>query len=438
MTEGREPPLDIDAEQAVLGAVLLQPALLGDLELVADDFYRPAHVTIFGCIAAMFAAGQAVDAVTVAAELSDRKELERIGGAPYLHTLINMVPTVANGPHYAGIVADKARRRAMLAAGVRIQQLAHDEDADADTLMSLAVAAVAGAERTGGGGTPLALSGLLTAAMDQVEAASVQAAGLPLPWLDLNNLVAPLRGGQLIVVGARPGTGKSVVALDLALHAAADRGMPAIIFSLEMGADEVCLRALSSRGRVPLTAMITGQMTDDNWLHLAKGAAVVAEEALYVDDHSATIPAIRQVARRYVARHNVGLIVIDYLQLMATPAKAENRQAAVADMSRSLKLMAKELGVPVVALSQLNRALVGRGDKRPGLHDLRESGAIEQDADLVLLLHREDMYDRDSPRAGEMDIIVAKQRNGPTGTVPVAFQGTYVRCTDLARPWTGS
>lgn len=261
-------------------------------------------------------------------------------------------------------------------------------------------------------------------------------AGLRIPWLDLAKILNPLRAGQLVIVGARPAVGKSIIGLGFAMAAAIEDELPAVFFSLEMSKSELMIRVLSAQGRIPITHLIRGTMDDEAWQRVSKVLAKVGEKPLYLDDSAnLTVASIRSKARRLKARGGLSLIVVDYLQLMPTGVKAENRQTAVAEMSRGLKLLARELDVPVIALSQLNRSLEGRADKRPTLSDLRESGAIEQDADVVLLLHRDDLYDHESPKAGEMDVIVAKQRQGATGVASLAFQGGYVRAVDMGRPW---
>jgi replicative DNA helicase len=257
--------------------------------------------------------------------------------------------------------------------------------------------------------------------------------GVPTGFADLDSLTNGLHPGQMIVIAARPAIGKSTLALDFARAAAIKHGLGTAFFSLEMGRNEITMRLLSAEARVPLHTMRTGQMSDDDWTRLARRMSEVADAPLYIDDSpNMSMMEIRAKCRRLKQRHDLRMVIIDYLQLMSSPKRVENRQQEVSEMSRSLKLLAKEIDVPVIALSQLNRGPEQRTDKKPLLSDLRESGSIEQDSDVVILLHREDAYERESPRAGEADLIVAKHRNGPTTTVTVAFQGHYSRFVDMA------
>jgi replicative DNA helicase len=275
-------------------------------------------------------------------------------------------------------------------------------------------------------------------ALDEIEAIGSRGGvltGVPTGFADLDALTNGLHPGQMVVIAARPAVGKSTLALDFARAAAIKNNMATVLFSLEMGRNEITMRLLSAEARVPLSTMRTGQMNDDDWARLARRMSEVADAPLFIDDSpNMTMMEIRAKCRRLKQRNDLKFVIIDYLQLMSSPKRVENRQQEVSDLSRSLKLLAKELDVPVVALSQLNRGPEQRTDKKPLLSDLRESGSIEQDSDVVILLHREDLYERESPRAGEADLIVAKHRNGPTMTVTVAFQGHYSRFMDMAAP----
>jgi replicative DNA helicase len=273
-------------------------------------------------------------------------------------------------------------------------------------------------------------------ALDEIEAIGSHGGvltGVPTGFSDLDVLTNGLHPGQMVVIAARPGMGKSTLALDFARAAAIRNSMTTVLFSLEMARNEITMRLLSAEARVPLQTMRTGQMNDDDWARLARRMSEVADAPLYIDDSpNMSMMEIRAKCRRLKQRHDLKFVIVDYLQLMSSPKRVENRQQEVSDLSRSLKLLAKELEVPVVALSQLNRGPEQRTDKKPMLSDLRESGSIEQDSDVVILLHREDVYERESPRAGEADLIVAKHRNGPVATVTVAFQGHYSRFVEMA------
>lgn len=437
----RTPPQDIPAEQAVLGGMLLSTDAVGEVAevITGKDFYRPAHELIFDTILGLYARGEPTDAVVVAAELARAGELGRAGGAPYLHTTLQSVPTAANATYYAAIVRERAVFRRLIEAGTKIVQMGYSPDgADANEALDAAQATVFAVSEQRSGEDYVPIADLMEPTMDELESIGNRGGallGVPTGFADLDALTNGLHPGQLVVLAARPAVGKSTLALDFARFCSVKHGLTSVVFSLEMGRNEITMRLLSAEARVALHHMRSGTMTNDDWTRLARRMAEVSAAPLYVDDSpNVTMMEIRAKARRLKQRHDLRLVVVDYLQLMSGGAgrRAESRQQEVSEISRSLKLLAKELGVPVVALSQLNRSAEHRADKRPALSDLRESGAIEQDADVVILLHREDVYERDSPRAGEADLIVAKHRNGPTATVTVAFQGHYSRFTDMA------
>jgi replicative DNA helicase len=434
----RTPPHDIAAEQCVLGGMLLSKDAISDvLEVIRPhDYYRPAHQLVHEVVLDLYGRGEPADAVTVAAELTKRGDLTRVGGAPYLHTLIASVPTAANAGYYARIVRERAILRRLVEVGTRIVQLGYSGDGDADELLDRAEAEIYGVSDRRVSEDYHPLSEIMPAALDEIEAIGSRGGaltGVPTGFSDLDALTNGLHPGQMVVIAARPALGKSTLALDLARAATVKHGLPTVIFSLEMGRNEITMRLLSAEARVPLHSMRTGQMSDEDWTRLARRMSEVVEAPLYIDDSpNMSMMEIRAKCRRLKQRHDLKLVIIDYLQLMSSPKRVENRQQEVSEMSRSLKLLAKELDVPVIAVAQLNRGPEQRTDKKPMLSDLRESGSIEQDADMVILLHREDAYERESPRAGEADFIVAKHRNGPTATVTVAFQGHFSRFVDMA------
>jgi replicative DNA helicase len=434
----RMPPHDVAAEQCVLGGMLLSKDAISDvIEVIRpSDHYRPAHQLVHEAILDLYSRGEPADPITVANELTRRGELTRIGGAPYLHTLIASVPTAANAGYYARIVRERAILRRLVEAGTRIVQLGYAGDSDADELVDRAQAEVYAVTDRRISEDYHPLSEIMPQALEEIEAIGAHGGGLsgvPTGFTDLDSLTNGLHAGQMVVIAARPAVGKSALALDFARSAAIKNMMPTVVFSLEMGRNEITMRLLSAEARVPMHIMRTGQMSDDDWQRLARRMSEVADAPLFIDDSpNMSLMEIRAKCRRLKQRHDLKLVIIDYLQLMSTPGKVESRQQEVSAMSRSLKLLAKELEVPVIALSQLNRGPEQRQDKKPMLSDLRESGSIEQDADVVILLHREDAYERESPRAGEADLIVAKHRNGPTATVTVAFQGHYSRFVDMA------
>ncbi|MCW2588597.1 MAG: replicative helicase [Mycobacterium sp.] len=579
---GRQPPQDMAAEQSVLGGMLLSKDAIADVleRLRPGDFYRPAHQSVYDAILDLYGRGEPADAVTVSAELDRRGLLKRVGGAPYLHTLISTVPTAANAGYYAGIVAEKSLLRRLVEAGTRVVQYGYAgaEGADVAQVVDRAQSEIYNV--TDGRTTEdfVPLEQLLQPTMDEIDAIASQggiARGVPTGFTDLDEVTNGLHPGQMIVVAARPGMGKAL-ALDTPLptptgwttmgevqigdfllgaeglptrvvaateimlgrpcfevefsdgtiivadaehqwptesgirttaqlRSGSDRLMPAtlptrapgatallalgvhvawvravdsvqvrcvqvdneshlylagdgmvpthnstlgldflrscsiknrmssIVFSLEMSKSEIVMRLLSAEAKIKLADMRSGRMSDDDWTRLARRMSEISEAPLYIDDSpNLTMMEIRAKARRLHQKADLRLIVIDYLQLMTSGKKVESRQQEVSEFSRQIKLLAKELEVPVVAMSQLNRGPEQRTDKKPMLADLRESGSIEQDADMVILLHRPDAFERDDPRGGEADLILAKHRNGPTKTITVAHQLHLSRFTNMA------
>jgi len=438
----RTPPQDLPAEQGVLGGMLLSKDAIADVIDVVKgrDFYKPAHELIFDSILDLYGRGEPADAVTVAAELTKRGELARIGGAPYLHTLMSSVPTAANAGYYAVIVRERAILRRLVEAGTRITQMGYATDgADLDEIVNRAQAEIYNVTEQRAGEDYLPLADIMEGALDEIESISNRSGemtGVPTGFTDLDQLTNGLHPGQMVIIAARPAIGKSTLGLDLARSCSIQNRLTSVIFSLEMGRNEITMRLLSAEARVALHHMRSGTMTDDDWARLARKMGEVSSAPLFIDDSpNMSMMEIRAKCRRLKQRHDLRLVVVDYLQLMSSGGsrRPESRQQEVSEMSRALKLLAKELEVPVIAIAQLNRGPEQRTDKRPMMSDLRESGSLEQDADVVLLLHREDAYEKESPRAGEADFIVAKHRNGPTATITVAFQGHYSRFVDMAQ-----
>jgi replicative DNA helicase len=581
----RTPPHDLAAEQCVLGGMLMSKDAISDvMEVIRPgDHYRPAHQLVHEAILDLYGRGEPADPVTVCNLLAKRGELARVGGAPYLHTLIAAVPTAANAGYYARIVRERAILRRLVEAGTRIVQLGYAGDGDADDLVDRAQAEVFGVTERRAGEDFLPLSEIVPGTLDEIEAIGSRGGallGVPTGFADLDKVTNGLHAGQMVVIGARPGVGKalavdcplptpggwttmgavavgdqliggdgqpttvvaatevmagrpcyevefsdgavitadgqhqwrtwspgpgdhgpaaeaalasdgppsslrtteqlaaatrlpagssapfavpgpagwryivaarrvapvpvrcvqvdcashlylagrtripthnSTLALDFARAAAVKNQLATVIFSLEMSRNEITMRLLSAEARVPLQKMRTGQLGEDDWTRLARRMTEVADAPLYIDDSpNMSMMEIRAKCRRLKQRHGLRMVIVDYLQLMSSPRRVENRQQEVSEISRSLKLLAKELGVPVVAVSQLNRGPEQRVDKRPQLSDLRETGAVEQDSDVVILLHREDAYAPESPRAGQADLILAKHRNGPTTIITVS------------------
>src|ERR671932_1369070 len=434
----RTPPHNLLAEQSALGGMLLSPDAVADVleAVIGADFYVPKHEVIFNAILSLYSRGEPTDAITVGDELTRTGDVQRAGGEGYLHTLTNVVPTAANAGYYAQIVAEQAVLRRLVDAGTHIAQLGYANEGEPLDLVNQAQAEIYGITRQSAVEDYVPLTEAVTTAIDEIEAAtgrSGELTGVPTGFARLDELTNGLHPGQLVIVAARPALGKSTLALDMARAAAIKHHMPTIFFSLEMGRSEIAMRLMAAEATIPLQSMRKGTLHGDDWTKIAATRGRINDAPLYIDDSpNMSLVEIRAKCRRLHQKIGLKLVVIDYLQLMTSGKRVESRQQEVSEFSRALKLLAKELRVPVIALSQLNRGPEQRADTRPALPELRESGSIEQDADMVILLHREDMYEKESPRAGEADFIVAKHRNGPTDTITVAFQGHYSRFVDMA------
>ena len=385
----RIPPQDVTAEQCVLGSMLLSKDAIANVveEVRGTDFYRPAHETVYDAVLDLYGRGEPADAVTVAAELQRGGELARIGGAPYIHTLIASVPSAANAGYYAAIVREKAILRRLVEAGTKITQLGYTGDGEVDEIVDRAQAEIYGVTDKRSSEDYSPLGEIMEAALDEIEAIGSrggQMIGVPTGFTDLDGLTNGLHPGQLVVIAARPGVGKSILALNLARAASIQNDLASVIFSLEMSRTEITMRLLSAEARVPLQHMRQGSMSDEDWARLARKMGEVSGAPLFIDDSpNMTLMEIRAKCRRLRQRNDLRLVVVDYLQLMTSGKRVESRQVEVAEFSRNLKLLAKELGVPVVALSQLNRGPEQRTDKRPMLSDLRESGCLTAETRLM-------------------------------------------------------
>ncbi len=431
----RTPPQDLAAEQSVLGGMLLSKDAIADvIEILrSNDFYRPAHEIIYESIIELYGHGEPVDAVTLSAELTKRGEIAKVGGAPYLHTLLSSVPTAANANYYARIVREQSILRKLIEAGTKVVQLGYAGEGEVDDTVDKAQAEIFAVTERRASEDYVKLNTLLPEALDQIEAISrgTVVEGVMTGFKELDILTNGLHPSNMIVLAARPAMGKSTLGLDIARNASIHNKATSVIFSLEMSRSEITMRMLSAEARVPLNSIRSGQLSDEDWSRLARRMGEISEAPLFIDDSpNLSMMEIRAKARRLKQRHDLKLIIIDYLQLMTSGKKVENRQQEVSEFSRQLKLLAKELEIPVIAISQLNRSPEQRSDKRPMLSDLRESGSIEQDADVVILLHRDDVYDSQN-RPGEADLIVAKHRNGPTKTITVSAQLHYSRFVNI-------
>lgn len=409
----RTPPQDLAAEQCVLGAMMLSKDAIADVvEIVRTaDFYRPAHATIFDAILDLYGRGEPADAITVVAALADKGDLARVGGVPYVHDLLAIVPTAANASYYGRIVAERAVLRRLVEAGTRIVQLGYGADGrDVDDTVDLAQQEIYNVTERRGGDDFAVLSELLQPTLDEIEAVGAQGGvmtGIPTGFTDLDRLLNGLHGGQLIIVAGRPGLGKSTAGMDFVRAASVKHNMASAIFSLEMSKVEIVMRLLSAEARVPLHVLRSGQLSDDDWTKLARRMGEISEAPLFVDDTpSMTLMEIRAKARRLKQRNDLKLIVVDYLQLMTSPKRTESRQQEVAELSRGLKLLAKEVECPVVAVSQLNRGPEQRTDKRPQLSDLRESGCLTANTRVMRADTNVEVSLGDLLASGERDVPI--------------------------------
>ena len=433
----RTPPQDNTAEQAVLGAMLTSKDAIADVleKVKPGDFYKPAHELIFDAIIDLYSRGEPADAVTVAAELEKKGELTRAGDYTYLADLLASISVAANAGYYSQIVHDKAVLRRLVDASIKIAQLGYQGAGEVDKIVDEAQQTIYKVTDGTGSEDYKPLKDLLEPTFDEIEALNSHSdvmTGVPTGFAELDELTNGLHAGQMIIIAARPAMGKSTLALDIARSAAIKNKLTTAFFSLEMSQMEIVMRLLSAEASVQLKRIRNGGMTNEDWDRLQRKLGAIEDAPLFIDDSpNLTMMEIRAKARRLKQRHDLKLVIIDYMQLMSSGRRVESRQLEVSEFSRQIKLLAKELEIPVIALSQLNRGPEMRQDRKPMLSDLRESGSLEQDADIVLLLHREDAYDRDSPRVGEADMIVAKNRNGPTSTIVTSFQGHLSRFVDM-------
>jgi replicative DNA helicase len=438
----KRPPHSGEAEQAILGGLMLENQVWDKIsEKVCDtDFYRTEHRILFRAILALATKNQPFDVVTLLDNLKSNNVLDDAGGEAYLFELANNTPSVANVSAYADIVREKSVQRQLISVATDIADSAYNPGSrDLTELLDYAESKVfAIAEQTPSEGGPEIIKSILVRAVEKIDALYHNGdalTGLSTGLKDLDERTSGLQPSDLIIVAGRPSMGKTTFAMNIAEHAAIQSGKPVVVFSMEMPGDSLAMRMMSSLGRIDQHRIRTGKLNDDDWPRITSAVHMLSEAPLFIDDSAALSPAeLRARARRLMKEHGqLGLIVIDYLQLMKVPgSKSDNRTAEISEISRSLKSLAKELKVPVIALSQLNRSLEQRQDKRPVMSDLRESGAIEQDADLICFIYRDEVYNEDSPDKGTAEVIIAKQRNGPIGKIRVAFLGKYTRFEDLA------
>ncbi|MBO8172148.1 MAG: replicative DNA helicase [Bacillaceae bacterium] len=436
----RTPPQNIEAEQAVLGAVFLeQEALVTATEILQpEDFYRSSHQRIFQVMIELSEKGEPVDLVTVTTELEDRKLLEEVGGVSYLTDLANSVPTAANVEYYAQLVEEKAILRRLIRAATKIVSDGYSQPEDLTLLLSDAERSILEVSQRRSTQTFKAIKDVLMETYEHIEQLSSREediTGVPTGYIDLDKMTSGFQNSDLIIVAARPSVGKTAFALNIAQNAAARAGCPVAIFSLEMSAQQLVQRMLCAEGNIDANKLRTGKnMTEEDWQKLTMAIGTLSRAPIYIDDSPGiTVGEIRAKCRRLKAEHDLGMIVIDYLQLIHGRGRGDNRQQEISEISRTLKGIAREFNVPVIALSQLSRAVEQRQDKRPMMSDLRESGSIEQDADIVSFLYRDDYYDQESERQNIIEIIIAKQRNGPVGKVELMFLKEYNKFVNLEK-----
>ena len=444
----RVPPQSVEAEQAVLGGLMLAPDAYDRVadQLNDQDFYRRDHQLIFRAIRELAEKGKPFDAVTLGEWFESMGQSELVAGGAYLIELASTTPSAANIVAYAVIVSDKAVLRQLIEVGTTIVNDGFQPDGreSGEILASAEQQVFAIAEAGAKGKTDFtAMNKALSEAFDVLQtryAAGGSVTGLPTGYTEFDEMTAGLQPTDLLILAARPAMGKTTFALNIAEHAAIRTKKAVAVFSMEMSASQLALRLISSNGRVNAQRLRSGQLEDEDWSRVTSAIRMLKEAKIFIDDTPGLSPeALRAKARRLKREHDLGLVVIDYLQLMSVPGNSENRATEISEISRGLKHLAKELNVPVIALSQLNRSLETRADKRPVMADLRESGAIEQDADVIVFIYRDDYYNKEnSPDKGLAEIIIGKQRNGPTGSVKLKFFGEYTRFDNLSHDAVGS
>jgi replicative DNA helicase len=433
------PPQNLDAEESVLGAMMLSPGAIGAVSEVLDagDFYRESHSKTYRAALALYARGEPVDAITLVDELEERGDLDDAGGRERIHELAALVPATANAAHYARIVREMATLRGLIRAGQEVARLGWDRPGETIDLVDRAEQLVFELSQTRVTSEFAHIEALLKESFERITAlyeAGEEVTGIPSGFRDIDRLTSGFQPGNLISIAARPSMGKSGLALCMAANVAVRKEHPVAMFTLEMSKSEVTQRLMCSEAKVESQRLRTGKLGADDWPRLTAACDKLAKAPIYVDDTgSITMMEIRSKARRLKSKEpNLALIIVDYLQLMTSGSNPENRVQEVSQISRNLKVLARDLDVPVIALSQLSRAVEQRHDKRPILSDLRESGSLEQDADLVFFIYRDEYYNDETEAQGIAEVHLAKHRNGPTGTEKLAWLNRYAKFADLA------
>jgi replicative DNA helicase len=440
--EPQVPPQNLDAEESVLGAMMLSPAAIAAVSDVLSpdgrEYYRESHAKVYRAALSLYAKGEPVDAITLVDELDERGELEDVGGKVRIHELAALVPASANAGHYAQIVKEAATLRGLIRVGGEIARLGWERPGETPELVDRAEQILFDLSQEKATSEFSHIETLLKESFEritQLYESGADVTGVPSGFRDLDRITSGFQEGNLVVIAARPSMGKSALGLGVAANLSVRKNVPVALFTLEMSKSEVTQRLMCSEAKVESQRLRTGKLSADDWPRLTAACDKLAKAPMYVDDTgSITMMEIRSKARRLKSRHpDLGLIIVDYLQLMTSGTTVENRVQEVSQISRSLKVLARDLDVPIVALSQLSRAVEQRHDKRPILSDLRESGSIEQDADIVMFIYRDEYYNaEESDQQGLAEVIVAKHRNGPTDTVKLSFLKRYAKFSDLA------
>jgi replicative DNA helicase len=434
----RLPPQNLEAETSVLGGVLLENEALNKvIEVLQEgDFYREAHRRIFSAIVHLYEHSEPVDLITLSEVLKTRSALDDIGGIEYLNSLVNSVPTAANISYYAKIIKEKAILRKLINRATEIVSQSYSNSGDVDDFIDQAERTIFEISEDRIRPSFYPIKDLIKSSFKTIERLYEKRqliTGVPTGFQKLDELTSGLQPADLIIIAGRPSMGKTSFALNIAQHASIQASVPAAIFSLEMSKEQLAIRMLCSEARVDAHRLRGGFLSESDWPKLTRAAGSLSEAPIFIDDTPGlSALEMRAKSRRLKIEHNLGLVIVDYLQLMRGRSSSETREQEISDISRSLKALAKELSVPVIALSQLNRRVEERGDKRPQLSDLRESGAIEQDADVILFLYRDEVYSKSEENKGKAEVIVGKQRNGPTDTVNLAFLDRYTRFENLS------
>jgi len=447
----RVPPQDIDAERSVLAAMIVSDGgrevipkvieVLGE-DAAGDIFYREAHRKIYSAILSLFEKAEPADLMTVTRELKRTGDLEKVGGVPYIDEMIESLPTAANAAYYAKMVKEEALRRHLLYTSAQIYNKSFDDTEEIDLLLDWSERAILDIRQESVTGGLVPLKRIMKSTFNAIQELSNRkehVIGVPSGFVDLDHETSGFQKSDLVIIAGRPGMGKSMFVQNIAQYVACECRIPVGLFSLEMSKEQLLMRMLASEANVSFQNLRTGFLSEPDWPKLTIAAGSLNEAPIFIDDTPGIgVMELRAIARRFKAEHDAGLIIIDYLQLMQGRGKVESRQQEISEISRSLKGLAKEISVPLIACSQLSRQVENRPDKRPQLSDLRESGAIEQDADLVLFLYREEYYERDmSSKPGEAEVIIAKQRNGPTGKIDLVFRANQMKFENMAKSYVG-